>query len=189
MMRDLKVSRQNGVREYVDPESANYHVWMDDMEKKKFDTAKAIQDLDQEIISLEAEVHQLRIQSLELDSSYKSSSAGAESRASSHDRNLSPDVGFDGTNQQRQGVPRRDPSEIESNDNEGDDIMDDSAHAMAVLRLQLYKGLGIEVLENELGVYSKARIRSTTRNDVHLVKFDDQLSPYFQTNLIWEFAS
>jgi kinetochore protein Spc24 len=74
-------------------------------------------------------------------------------------------------------------------DNEEDDIMDDSAHAMAVLRLQLYKGLGIEMLENELGVYSKARVRSTTRNDVHLVKFDDQLSPYFQTNLIWEFAS
>lgn len=27
------------------------------------------------------------------------------------------------------------------------------------LRLQLYRGLGIEMIENDLGVYSKARIR------------------------------
>ncbi|KAK3828126.1 MAG: hypothetical protein J3Q66DRAFT_321869 [Benniella sp.] len=184
MMRDLKVSRQNGVREYVDPESAKYEQWMEELEEQKFVSAKAIQELDQEISSLEAELHQLRMESLELDSSYKSSSAGAESRSSSHDRNLSSDEGFDGINH-----PRKDQSEIESNDDEGDDIMDDTAHAAAALRLQLYRGLGFEVLEDELGAYSKARIRSTTGNDVHLVKLDDRLSPYYQTNLIWDLAS
>lgn len=31
------------------------------------------------------------------------------------------------------------------------------------LRLQLYRGLGIEMIENDLGVYSKARIRKESR--------------------------
>ncbi|KAG0231288.1 Spc24 subunit of Ndc80-domain-containing protein [Mortierella sp. GBAus27b] len=189
LSRSLHMSRIKGVRENVDPESVNHENMMVEMDQQKFSAAKMIQDLDQDISSLEAEVHQLRMQSLEIDSSYKSSHhIDTDSRVGSHDRSLSPDTRSDGTGR-GQGAIRNGQGEISMSDNEEDDIMDDSAHAMAVLRLQLYKGLGIEMLENELGAYSKARVRSTTRNDVHLVKFDDQLSPYFQTNLIWEFAS
>ncbi|KAF9988270.1 kinetochore-associated Ndc80 complex subunit spc24 [Modicella reniformis] len=186
MSRSLQISRSKGVREHVDPESMNHEDLMLQMEQKKFTAAKMIQDLDQDISSLEAEVHQLRMQSLELDSSYKSRSVDAESRTGSNERNLSPDAG---TDSRGQGTARRGQGDVVMDGNEEEDIMDDAAHAMAVLRLQLYKGLGVEMLENELGVYSKARIRSSTRKDVHLVNFDDQLSPYFQTNLIWEFAS
>lgn len=43
------------------------------------------------------------------------------------------------------------------------------------LRLQLYRGLGIEMIENDLGVYSKARIRKKKRWTSRM-RTDDQIS-------------
>ncbi|KAF9096278.1 kinetochore-associated Ndc80 complex subunit spc24 [Mortierella sp. AD031] len=202
MSRNLQLTRSKGSRQHVDPDSVRHDDRMMEMDQQKFAVAKSIQDMDQDIASLEAEIHQLRMQSLELDSSYSSTSGGASTSATSGknigtmDHSNSNNNGEAGAYSQNGGGDsavggRRgggmDKDEIMLNDEE--DVLDDTAHAMAVLRLQLYRGLGIEMLENELGVYSKARIRSNARNDVHLVKFDDQLSPFFQTNLIWEFAS
>ncbi|KAG9071489.1 kinetochore-associated Ndc80 complex subunit spc24 [Linnemannia hyalina] len=205
MSRNLQLSRSKGSRQHVDPDSLRHDDRMMEMDQQKFSIAKAIQDIDQDITSLEAEIHQLRMQSLELDSSYTSSSGGASSGSSAATAGASKssgssggegdgdmgdgDAGTNGASVRGRGGRNGgiDKDEVMLNDEE--DILDDTAHAMAVLRLQLYRGIGIEMLENELGVYSKARIRSSSKNDVHLVKFDDQLSPYFQTNLIWEFAS
>ncbi|KAF8936408.1 Spc24 subunit of Ndc80-domain-containing protein [Dissophora ornata] len=194
MSRNLQLSRSKGSRQHVDPESLNHDEWMVQMDQKKFAVAKSIQNMDQNIASLEAEVHQLRMQSLELDSSYKSGGAsngrnqtaaerngrGAATVASNRDQAAKRAAAGTGSTALDQDAAMLEDEE---------DILDDTAHATAVLRLQLYRGLGIEMLENELGVYSKARVRSNKLNDVHLVKFDDQLSPFFQTNLIWEFAS
>ncbi|KAF9431809.1 hypothetical protein BGZ76_011674 [Entomortierella beljakovae] len=167
MSRDLQLSRSKGSRKHIDPESLKHDTQMYEMDKKKFSIAKSIQNLDQDIASLEAEVQQLRYQSLELDSTYKSNGT------------------TNGMNNDEYGMLRDD----EPVPDDTMEILDDTAHATAVLRLQLYRGLGIEMLENDLGAYTKARIRSNARNDVRLVKFDDKLSPYFQTNLIWDFAS
>ncbi|KAF9154073.1 kinetochore-associated Ndc80 complex subunit spc24 [Linnemannia schmuckeri] len=214
MSRNLQLSRSKGSRQHVDPDSLRHDDRMMEMDQQKFSIAKAIQDMDQDITSLEAEIHQLRMQSLELDSSYTSASdggggasngsSGTSATAGASKSNGSSgegdgdagaqgrqngDTGTNGATVRGRGGRNggMDKEEIMLNDEE--DILDDTAHAMAVLRLQLYRGLGIEMLENELGLYSKARIRSSSKNEVHLVKFDDQLSPYFQTNLIWEFAS
>ncbi|KAF8947291.1 kinetochore-associated Ndc80 complex subunit spc24 [Haplosporangium gracile] len=216
MSRNLQLSRSKGSRQHVDPDSLRHDDRMMEMDQQKFSIAKAIQDMDQDITSLEAEIHQLRMQSLELDSSYTSASGGGGGGAASSGSlgtsaaagasksnglpgegdgdagaqdGQNGDAGTNGAAVRGRGGRNggMDKEEVMLNDEE--DILDDTAHAMAVLRLQLYRGLGIEMLENELGLYSKARIRSSSKNDVHLVKFDDQLSPYFQTNLIWEFAS
>ncbi|KAF9903180.1 kinetochore-associated Ndc80 complex subunit spc24 [Linnemannia zychae] len=210
MSRNLQLSRSKGSRQHVDPDSLRHDDRMMELDHRQFTIAKAIQDADQEIASLEAEIHQLRMQSLELDSSYTSASASGSSSSTAVSKTDSSSNGQGGnyTNGEDAGLISQnsdvgtsgsvaggrggrsgglDKDEVMLNDEE--DILDDTAHAMAVLRLQLYRGLGIEMLENELGVYSKARIRSSSKNEVHLVKFDDQLSPYFQTNLIWEFAS
>ncbi|KAF9122244.1 kinetochore-associated Ndc80 complex subunit spc24 [Mortierella sp. 14UC] len=210
MSRNLQLSRSKGSRQHVDPDSLRHDDRMMELDHRQFTIAKAIQDADQEIASLEAEIHQLRMQSLELDSSYTSTSASGQSTsasASKGDGSSNGQGGYSASGEDAGSIVQNgdagtngsvaggrggrsggmDKDEVMLNDEE--DILDDTAHAMAVLRLQLYRGLGIEMLENELGVYSKARIRSSSKNEVHLVKFDDQLSPYFQTNLIWEFAS
>ncbi|KAI1289101.1 hypothetical protein EDD11_009392 [Mortierella claussenii] len=145
MSRNLQLARSKGSRQHADPESLKHDTQMYEMDKKKFAIAKSIQNLDQDIASLEAEVHQLRMQSLELDSSYKSN--GATGPTSDDHRSGS-----------RAGAGDQEDGLLD----DADDILDDTAHAMAVLRLQLYRGLGIEMLENDLGVYSKARIRKVT---------------------------
>ncbi|KAG0093606.1 kinetochore-associated Ndc80 complex subunit spc24 [Podila epicladia] len=165
LSRTVQLTKAKGNRKNIDVESESHDNFMIKMDHKKFAVAQAIQDMDQSITSLEAEIHQLRMESLGLDST-RVIASGASARG--------------------KGAPQ---SGTDKDDDDGDDIIDDTAHAMAVLRLQLYRGLGIEMIENDLGVYSKARIRSHNKTDVHMVKFDGQLTPYFQTNLIWEFAS
>lgn len=79
------------------------------MDQKKFAVAQAIQDMDQSITSLEAEIHQLRMESLELDST-RITASGASARGG-------------------KGASR---SDIDKDDEDEDDILDDTAHAMAV---------------------------------------------------------
>ncbi|ORZ06552.1 Spc24 subunit of Ndc80-domain-containing protein [Lobosporangium transversale] len=172
MSRNLELTRSEGSGQHIEAESLEHNTQMYEMDKKKFAIAKTIQNMDQDIVSLETAIHHLRMQSLKLGFSQKINNArnphsdnkGAREEAT--------------TSNQEEDLP-----------DDPEDIMDDTSHASTVLRLQLYRGLGIELLEDDVGVYSKARIRSNVRKDVHLVKLDDQLSPYFQTNLIWEFAS
>ncbi|KAF9394353.1 kinetochore-associated Ndc80 complex subunit spc24 [Podila verticillata] len=166
LSRTVQLTKAKGNRKNIDAENENHDNFMIKMDQKKFAVAQAIQDMEQSITSLEAEIHQLRMEGLELDST-RVTAGGASARGG-------------------KGASR---SDMAKDDEDEDDILDDTAHAMAVLRLQLYRGLGIEMIENDLGVYSKARIRSHNKTDVHIVKFDDQLTPYFQTNLIWELAS
>ncbi|KAF9419829.1 hypothetical protein BGZ94_009312 [Podila epigama] len=166
LSRSVQRSRSMGNRSTVDPESLNHDEYMINMDQQKFTLAQSIQDLDQSIASLEAEAQQLRMDVLELDSSHVSRG--------------------DHTPDSRR-LRSRTGADIEDDDE--DNMLDDPVHAMTVLKLQLYRGLGIEMIESDRGEYTKARIRSHNSNEVHLVKFDDQLSPYYQTNLIWDFAS
>ncbi|KAG0295906.1 kinetochore-associated Ndc80 complex subunit spc24 [Dissophora globulifera] len=188
LSRTLQLSRSKGSRQNVDPESLNHDNWMVQMDQKKFSVAKTIQGLDEVISSLEAEVRRLRLQSLELDSAYTQAGNNGERSNGSSDQRTNGGMGQATAGESSIGIEATSGRDEVMLD-DAQDILDDTAHAMTVLRLQLYRGLGIEMLENELGAYSKARIRSSALNDVHVVKFDDQLSPFFQTNLIWDFAS
>ncbi|GJJ72457.1 hypothetical protein EMPS_04814 [Entomortierella parvispora] len=200
LSRNLQLSRSKGSREHVDPESLNHDDQIVDMDKQQFAVAKGVQEMDQEIASLQAEVQELRMHSLELDSNYSASGvdAMAERGTEAEGTDYSAATGteatgsstVDSSSAHRRRISRNDLSEIDEDMlDEEQEILSDRAHAMAVLRLQIYRSLGIEMLENDVGAYTKARVRSLEKNEVHLVYFDDKLSPFYQTNLIWEFAS
>lgn len=150
MSRNLQLSRSKGSRQHVDPDSLRHDDRMMEMDQQKFSIAKAIQDMDQDITSLEAEIHQLRMQSLELDSSYTSASGGASSGSSGTSSAAAGasksngssgegdgDAGDGDAGTIGAGVRGRggrsggmDKDEVMLNDEE--DILDDTAHAMAV---------------------------------------------------------
>ncbi|KAG0348769.1 kinetochore-associated Ndc80 complex subunit spc24 [Podila humilis] len=153
LARSVQQTRAKGTRNNADTESENHDDFMISMDQKKYAVARSIRDLDESITTFEAEIHQLRMESLALDSSRGPGINGG------------------------------------SDDEDDDDNANDVTEDMCALRLQLFRGLGIEMQESDLGMHSKARIRSHNKTDVHIVNFDGQLSPYFQTNLIWKFAS
>ncbi|KAF9272798.1 kinetochore-associated Ndc80 complex subunit spc24 [Mortierella alpina] len=188
LARKLQLSRSKGSRKHVDPDSLRHDDRMVEMDQQKFALAKSIQDMDQDIASLEAELRQLREQNLELDVNYSSAQTGSKlNRSTSNGRDrtsISAENGGDrGTRSDSRATGAVDPDE------EDDDEETDKAHATAVLRLQLYRGLGIEMLENDFGEYTRARIRSSSRKDVHIATLGGDLSAFYQTNLIWDFAS
>ncbi|KAG0047670.1 kinetochore-associated Ndc80 complex subunit spc24 [Gryganskiella cystojenkinii] len=204
LSRALQLSKSKGSREHVDPESVDHDNKIVEMDKRKFAIAKDVQNMDQEIASLQAEVQELRMQSLELDSNYSQTATTTTTNGGGANNTGSRDEMDEGgssstaaaasssatDSRQRRRVSRNEMSEMDEEMlTEEDEILSDRAHAMAVLRLQIYRSLGIEMLENDLGAYTKARVRSLDKNEVHLVQFDDKLSPFYQTNLIWEFAS
>lgn len=136
----------------MDPDSLRHDDRMMEMDQQKFSIAKAIQDMDQDITSLEAEIHQLRMQSLELDSSYTSASGGGTSSGTSGTSSSATgasksngssgaegdgdagdgDAGTHGASVRGRGGRNggMDKDEVMLNDEE--DILDDTAHAMAV---------------------------------------------------------
>ncbi|KAG9293551.1 hypothetical protein G9A89_005554 [Geosiphon pyriformis] len=54
------------------------------------------------------------------------------------------------------------------------------------MQLYVYHGLGIELTEEDDCL--KARIQSSSTNDIYTVKIDDKLSPHFVANHIWDLA-
>ncbi|KAF9567056.1 kinetochore-associated Ndc80 complex subunit spc24 [Mortierella alpina] len=189
LARKLQLSRTKGSREHVDPDSLRHDDRMVEMDQQKFALAKSIQDMDQDIASLEAELRQLREQNLELDVNYSSAQTGSKTNGLTTNgrgrTSISAESGGDaGT---RSGS--RAAAVVDHDEEDDDDDEADKAHATAVLRLQLYRGLGIEMLENDFGEYTRARIRSSSRKDVHIATLGGDLSAFYQTNLIWDFAS
>ncbi|KAF9928613.1 kinetochore-associated Ndc80 complex subunit spc24 [Mortierella alpina] len=188
LARKLHLSKSKGSRQHVDPDSLRHDDRMVEMDQQKFALAKSIQDMDQDIASLEAELRQLREQNLELDVSYSSAPTGSKTNGSTTNgrgrTSISAENG--GVRGTRSGSRA---AAVVDHDEEDDDEETDKAHATAVLRLQLYRGLGIEMLENDFGEYTRARIRSSSRKDVHIATLGGDLSAFYQTNLIWDFAS
>ncbi|KAF9952968.1 kinetochore-associated Ndc80 complex subunit spc24 [Mortierella alpina] len=187
LSRKLQLSRSKGSRQHVDPDSLRHDDRMVEMDQQKFALAKSIQDMDQDIASLEAELRQLREQNLELDVNYSSGQTGSKANGSTtNGRNRSSISAENGKDEGARSGLR---AAAMADQDEDDDEETDKAHATAVLRLQLYRGLGIEMLENDFGEYTRARIRSSSRKDVHIATLGGDLSAFYQTNLIWDFAS
>ncbi|KAI9757231.1 MAG: glutathione S- transferase, nitrogen catabolite repression regulator [Chaenotheca gracillima] len=55
-----------------------------------------------------------------------------------------------------------------------------------LLRLKLYRSLGIEVEADESGNYNKAVIRNNRKGDVHVVNIDPKFSRFFYANYFWQ---
>ncbi|KAI9747103.1 MAG: kinetochore-associated Ndc80 complex subunit spc24 [Lichina confinis] len=55
-----------------------------------------------------------------------------------------------------------------------------------ILKLKVYRSLGIEVESDGAGSYRKAVIRSTHKGDVHVVNIDSTFSKHFYANYFWQ---
>jgi len=55
-----------------------------------------------------------------------------------------------------------------------------------LLKLKVYRGLGIEVEKDELnGEYNKAVVRNGSKGDVHVINLDQKFSKFFYANYFW----
>jgi kinetochore protein Spc24, fungi type len=76
--------------------------------------------------------------------------------------------------------------EMENFGDEGGPAGRDARDDEAVLKLKVYRMLGIDVEPDaETGVYSKATVRSRERGDVRVVNVDPKFSRFFYANYFW----
>ncbi|MCJ1256460.1 kinetochore-associated Ndc80 complex subunit spc24 [Lignoscripta atroalba] len=55
-----------------------------------------------------------------------------------------------------------------------------------VLKLKVYRSLGIDVEADKAGNYNKAVIRNNQKGDVHVVNIDPKFSRFFYANYFWQ---
>ncbi|MCJ1278373.1 kinetochore-associated Ndc80 complex subunit spc24 [Puttea exsequens] len=55
-----------------------------------------------------------------------------------------------------------------------------------ILKLKVYRGLGIDVEADNAGSYNKAVIRNTQKGDVNVVNIDPKMSRFFYSNYFWQ---
>ncbi|KAL2851976.1 putative kinetochore protein spc24 [Aspergillus pseudoustus] len=54
-----------------------------------------------------------------------------------------------------------------------------------LLRLKIYRALGIDIEPDEAGNFTKAVIRNSRKGDVHVVNLDPKFSRFFYSNYFW----
>ncbi|EMR10833.1 hypothetical protein PNEG_00979 [Pneumocystis murina B123] len=75
---------------------------------------------------------------------------------------------------------------------ESEDIMKDNYEMTddsTLLRLKIYRTLGIDLHEDEAGNYVKAIIRNKNNNDMHVVNIEPRYSSFFYSNYLWDLIS
>ncbi|KAI4169145.1 MAG: hypothetical protein LQ343_005890 [Gyalolechia ehrenbergii] len=55
-----------------------------------------------------------------------------------------------------------------------------------ILKLKVYRSLGIDLDLDGTGAYNKATIRNTHKGDVHVVNIDPKFSKFFYANYFWQ---
>ncbi|KAL8800072.1 MAG: hypothetical protein Q9182_005438 [Xanthomendoza sp. 2 TL-2023] len=55
-----------------------------------------------------------------------------------------------------------------------------------ILKLRVYRSLGIDVDPDRAGTYNKATIRNMQKGDVHVVNIDTKFSRFFYANYFWQ---
>ncbi|KAL9043590.1 MAG: hypothetical protein Q9214_003227 [Letrouitia sp. 1 TL-2023] len=55
-----------------------------------------------------------------------------------------------------------------------------------VLKLKVFRSLGIDVEADNTGAFNKATIRNTRKGDVHVVNVDPKFSRFFYSNYLWQ---
>ncbi|CAL8575844.1 putative kinetochore protein spc24 [Xanthoria parietina] len=71
---------------------------------------------------------------------------------------------------------------------EGDDPIKEkrALEDPTLLKLKVYRSLGIDVDPDLTGSHNKATIRNAQRGDVHVVNIDDKYSRFFYANYFWQ---
>ncbi|KZZ97299.1 Kinetochore-Ndc80 subunit Spc24 [Ascosphaera apis ARSEF 7405] len=79
-------------------------------------------------------------------------------------------------------------AELEEQGVEGDESArrEREANDATVLRLKIYRSLGIDAEADENGNYNKAVIRDSRKGDVHVVNIDPKFSRFFYANYFWQ---
>lgn len=69
----------------------------------------------------------------------------------------------------------------------GEDGAGSSVEDEVLLRLKVYRSLGIEVeRDGKEGEFSRAVVRSDRKGDVHVVNLDKKFSRFFYANYFWQ---
>ncbi|KAL8699264.1 MAG: hypothetical protein Q9201_006108 [Fulgogasparrea decipioides] len=55
-----------------------------------------------------------------------------------------------------------------------------------ILKLKIYRSLGIDAGPDSTGAYNKATIRNTHKGDVYVVNIDPKFSRFFYANYFWQ---
>ncbi|KAK5047962.1 kinetochore-associated Ndc80 complex subunit spc24 [Exophiala bonariae] len=78
--------------------------------------------------------------------------------------------------------------DLEEQGVEGDEAsrLTRDAEDPTILRLWLYRSLGITLGQDEAGNYNKATIGNTKKGDVHVVNIDPKFSTYFYADYFWQ---
>ncbi|KAL1956909.1 hypothetical protein VTO42DRAFT_6656 [Malbranchea cinnamomea] len=79
-------------------------------------------------------------------------------------------------------------AELDAQGLEGDEMArrEREADDATILRLKIYRSLGIDVEADENGNYNKAIIRNSKKGDVHVVNIDPKFSRFFYANYFWQ---
>ena len=54
-----------------------------------------------------------------------------------------------------------------------------------VLKLKVYRTLGIDIEPDEAGVFRKVVVRNSAKGDVHVVNIDPRFSRFYYANYLW----
>lgn len=76
-------------------------------------------------------------------------------------------------------------SELEAEGVEGGEREKAPEEDATVLKLKVYRSLGVDVEADSAGQYNKAVIRNAAKGDVHVVNIDPKFSRNFYTNYFW----
>ncbi|KAL2825184.1 Spc24 subunit of Ndc80-domain-containing protein [Aspergillus cavernicola] len=78
-------------------------------------------------------------------------------------------------------------AELEAQGLEGDETTrrEREAEDSILLRLKIYRALGIDIEPDEAGNLTKAVIRNSRKGDVHVVNLDPKFSRFFYSNYFW----
>ena len=79
-------------------------------------------------------------------------------------------------------------ADLEEQGVEGDEMARRSREAddPTILRLWLYRSLGITLEQDEAGNYNKATIANTKKGDVHVVNIDPKFPRWFYADYFWQ---
>ncbi|KAL2811062.1 Spc24 subunit of Ndc80-domain-containing protein [Aspergillus granulosus] len=78
-------------------------------------------------------------------------------------------------------------ADLEAQGIEGDETTrrEREADDAILLRLKIYRALGIDIEADEAGNFTKAVIRNSRKGDVHVVNLDPKFSRFFYSNYFW----
>ncbi|KAL4941255.1 putative kinetochore protein spc24 [Aspergillus oleicola] len=78
-------------------------------------------------------------------------------------------------------------ADLEAQGVEGDETTrrEREADDAILLRLKIYRALGIDIEPDEAGNFTKAVIRNSRKGDVHVVNLDPKFSRFFYSNYFW----